>query len=124
MILRATHRTHFLGWLLCLPFVLMSLLPAAVMPMRTAGGTFELVLCTGDGPVTTVVDNGTGHDDLGAAQGCDWACGQTALALCAPLAMAPLQGQARPSFAPSLSTPVAFAQATGLPPATGPPALI
>jgi hypothetical protein len=60
------------AWLFVVPFFLMMLLPAQVMPARGADGTFVLVICTGDGPVT-LADAGT--DPATRRTPCDWAMG-------------------------------------------------
>ncbi len=61
------------GCILLVPFLLMTLLPAAVMPMQAANGTVMLVLCTGDGPVEMAVDLGSAPDDTATSPRCDWA---------------------------------------------------
>ncbi len=68
------------GWILLVPFMLLTLLPAAVMPAQTVNGTMTLVLCTGDGPVETVMDLGGAPDENTPMQRCDWAA-QAAAAL-------------------------------------------
>ena len=63
---------RLLGVLLVLPFVVLSLLPAGLMPARAADGTMVVVLCTGDGPVEMTVD--LGHSKAPKmSQTCDWA---------------------------------------------------
>jgi hypothetical protein len=77
-----------------LPFVVLSLLPAGLMPARAADGTMVIVLCTGDGPVEMTVDLDD-HDHPAMSQMCDWAVhGAVALmpdliALPRPVAIAP-----------------------------------
>jgi hypothetical protein len=57
--------------LLVLPFVVLSLLPAGLMPARAIDGGFVIVLCTGDGPVEMMVDlDGTDHPAISKV--CDW----------------------------------------------------
>ena len=60
-------------YVLLVPFLLMALLPAAVMPTRGADGAFMLVLCTGDGPVQVAADRGGDTGDTAARDRCDWA---------------------------------------------------
>jgi hypothetical protein len=69
------------GWVLIMPFVMLSLIPAAVMPMQDTDGTMMLVLCTGDGPITTVVNIGDGEDDDSPLPRCDWAASTAVAAL-------------------------------------------
>ncbi len=75
----APFGTHFAGLfrvcgcILLVPFLLLTLVPAAVMPTRAADGTIMLVLCTGDGPVEMAVDLGQTPDDSTAMQRCQWA---------------------------------------------------
>lgn len=116
------------GWVLLLPFLLLSLIPPGVMPDRAADGTMLLVLCTGDGPVEMLVDLATGEPVGKTPDGsddksnhCAWACGQMTMAgLSAPAL--PLAGQSpRRADAPPPLLLLALAHATGLPPATGPP---
>lgn len=108
------------------PFLLLSLLPAAAMPARTAEGTLTMVLCTDGGPVEMVLDLATGQPAGKAPQGktghCDWSCGQFAADLtpASPAVLAAVLHTTR--LAPPAPPPVpAAAAATGLPPATGPP---
>lgn len=117
------------GWVLLLPFLLLSLISPAVMPARAADGTMLLVLCTGDGPVEMLVDLATGqpverapdHGD-DKTDHCAWACGQMAVAeLAAPVLILGDAATGR-TRQPAPVQSVALRHATGLPPATGPPA--
>jgi hypothetical protein len=101
MRMRPSHH-RFFGWLLTLPFVILSLIPAAVMPMRGTDGTMVLVLCTGDGPVETVVTLAGGDDAPDLQPRCDWAASTAAALL--------------PDIAP-VPRPIAFARAALPPPA-------
>ena len=69
--------------ILLLPFVLLTLLPAQVMPARGADG-LTLTLCTEAGPVDVVIDPATGAPVPAKATGherCAWASAQVAVAL-------------------------------------------
>lgn len=62
-----------LAALVVLPLLLLSVFPQGTMAVRGTGGV-EVVLCTGDGPLTILVDeNGTPVDGPHVdAAGCDW----------------------------------------------------
>lgn len=118
---------RMLDWALLAPFLVLSLISPAVMPAQAADGGLVLVLCTGDGAVEMVLDPLTGEvskpSPKSPADRCAWACGQMAVAdLALPALLLPAQAaqRAAPPAAPPL---LAFVRATGLPPATGPPAL-
>lgn len=68
-----TLRQTLLASLLVMPVFLMSLVPQGTMAMGGAQG-IEVVLCTGDGPLTILVDeNGTPIDEqVTDAAGCGW----------------------------------------------------
>ena len=81
-------------WVLFAPFLVLSFVSSAVMPMQAADGTMMLVLCTGDGPVEMQIDLATGEpvqkSPSDVSDRCDWACGQLAVAdLMRPEAPAP-----------------------------------
>jgi hypothetical protein len=82
--------------MLVLPFVVLSLLPAGLMPARAADGTVMMVLCVGDRTVEVAVDLDGGADH-GIGQTCDWAVHGAALvmpdvvALPRPLAFVPTE---------------------------------
>ncbi|WP_444431147.1 hypothetical protein ACTTAM_19985 (plasmid) [Rhodobacter capsulatus] len=65
-------------WTLVLGLVLAALLPPAVRPLRAASGTLEMVLCSGHGPVSVILDLDSGKplDRLPASDDrhCSWAC--------------------------------------------------
>ena len=67
------YRNTLLAALIVLPLLLLSVFPQGTMAVRGADG-IEVVLCTGDGPLTILVDeNGTPIDDQHAdVAGCDW----------------------------------------------------
>ena len=115
-------------WVLLAPFVLLSLLSPGVMPARAADGTLVLVLCSDGGTSEMVIDLATGQPveqtDTGRSDRCDWACGQMALAdLALPIPPAPVR-LARPVEPAAAPVSLSLAHATGLPPATGPPAAV
>ncbi len=124
---RLSFRTIGL-WALLAPFLLLSLISPAVMPVRDADGTLTLVLCSGDGPVEMVIDLATGEPvdrpQPGAQDRCDWACGQMeVIALLRPEASPPPL-VVRRADPPAATVLLARARITGLPPATGPPAVV
>ncbi|PTE15541.1 hypothetical protein [Pseudogemmobacter blasticus] len=118
-----------MAWVLLVPFLLMSLISPAVMPARADDGTLTLVLCTGDGPVEMTIDLATGAPAKKAPDGspdrCAWACAQCAGACPGGCAGAALPHLAlRRADPPPATTTLARAEATGLPPATGPPSAV
>ncbi|MEZ5799053.1 MAG: hypothetical protein R3D63_17195 [Paracoccaceae bacterium] len=125
---RRNLRTFWL-WVLLAPFLLLSLLSPAVMPARAADGTLTLVLCT-DGEVTElVIDLATGKPvekaPADSRDRCDWAAGHWSVAsLLWAEAPAPIVLRVRPATPPPATVLLALSHATGLPPATGPPAAI
>ncbi len=127
--LASTRFDRLACWALVLGLFLAALLPPSVLPLRSDAGTLEMVLCSGHGPVSVILDLGTakplgdlpGTDD----QHCKWACCH----LAAPAA----------ALSSGLPTPFPAAQemlievpptilrdghVTGLPPATGPPVTV
>lgn len=70
---KTTYRNTLLAALIVLPLLLLSIFPQGTMAVRSTHG-IEVVLCTGDGPLTIMVDdNGTPVDDQHVdAAGCDW----------------------------------------------------
>jgi hypothetical protein len=114
------------GWVLLIPFLLLSLISSAAMPARAADGTMVLILCTGDGPVETMLDLATGQPvekaPAKAGDHCAWACGQMTLADLAPPAMTLGVAASRRAEPPAPLPSLALSHAKGLPPATGPPA--
>ncbi|MFM7445781.1 MAG: hypothetical protein ACKO2N_18060 [Tabrizicola sp.] len=119
---------RLLGLVLLLPFLVLTLVPAHVMPGRAADGTLTMVLC-GDGIEQSVtIDLATGlpveDAPAGPNERCDWAASQGAMAdLGHPAPVLP-GFFARPAAPHPASVALADAAATGLPPSTGPPALI
>ncbi|WP_322893805.1 MULTISPECIES: hypothetical protein [unclassified Yoonia] len=118
-------------WLALLPFLALSLLGTGVMPERSDSGAIILVICTDAGmvemafdPVTMQPIDDAGEDDLPDHDPCDWAAAQPAFALVVlPDLIVPVAFRASQT-PPSASTIRMVAAATGLPPATGPPALL
>ncbi|WP_249306409.1 hypothetical protein [Rhodobacter capsulatus] len=113
-------------WTLVLGLVLAALLPPSVLPLRSAAGTLEIVLCSGHGPVSVILDLGTGKPlaPLPASDDrhCNWACCH----LAAPGAALPsgLPLPVRTARATRIEPPPTILRdghVTGLPPATGPP---
>lgn len=78
------YRNTLLAALIVLPLLVMSIFPQGTMATHGAQG-FEVVLCTGDGPLTIRVDeNGTPLDAPQVdAAGCGWWLLGQALALTA-----------------------------------------
>lgn len=65
-------RRYALTALVLLPLLVMSVFPQGTMATRGAHG-MEVVLCTGDGPLTVIVDeNGTPIDDAHNEVSCGW----------------------------------------------------
>lgn len=122
-----------LVWASVLPFVLMSLIGAEVMPVRGADGTLTMVICTGDGMIEIAVDPAMmepvadegDRNDTAPGQGlCDWAAAQAAYTLAEHrvlLSATPKLSRGRIVFA---ETTLLVSDATGLPPSTGPPLLL
>lgn len=116
-------------WAMLSPFLALSCLSSGVMPARAADGSIELVLCSGAGPALMRIDLATGQPvtddapDSNAADRCDWACAQCAPGLSPHIALpAPPAAPGR-RLALFVQNPALLAaRATGLPPATGPPA--
>ena len=76
------------AWLFLVPFFVMMLMPATVMPTVGADGQMTLVICTGDGPVT-MADTGADPGKLRAP--CDWAMGHVDVAVTqTPLTVRPV----------------------------------
>lgn len=125
---RRRYLSSIFLWVLLAPFFLLCLISPATMPARAADGSFTLVLCTAEGPVTLAIDPATGapaqESPSGTADSCDWACGHAVVVdLIRPEVPAPALHVRR--VAPPLAT-VTIVQAgvTGLPLATGPPAVL
>lgn len=121
---------HAVGlWLAVLPFLLVALIAPGVMPARDGNGTLTLVLCA-DGATTEMqVDLATGQPVQpgpdAADDRCDWAAGHWATADLARPTLPSLVWAMRPADPRAAQTLVlAGAAATGLPPATGPPAAV
>lgn len=113
-------------WVLLAPFLMLSLLSPGVMPARAADGTMTLVLCADGATSEMVIDLATGQPvENTPAERCDWACGLCALGLAGPLVPLPpvilTETRLDP---PPVRLVLRAAQATGLPPATGPPAAV
>lgn len=120
-------------WTGLLAFVLSSLIAFGTMPARAGNGAVVFVICTGDGvmemafePITMkpVSDKEKGRKDAPGLDYCPWAAGQSALALDIPRLMIqplPAAGRLTPQFTETVLT---VSRVTGLPPATGPPAVV
>lgn len=115
-----------------LPFAAWSLLAKGVMPALSPNGVVMLVICTGDGMVEMafdavtmqpVTDQRTHDGPAKSADPCAWAAMHPAVVI--PDLMAadmPLRDAVTSVTTPRSMT-LRIASATGLPPATGPPAL-
>ncbi|SNY56458.1 hypothetical protein SAMN06297129_3293 [Pseudooceanicola antarcticus] len=116
-------------WVLCAPFFLLSFVSGGVMPVKTTEG-IRLVICTGDEIREVLVDPQTGQpledqdSPADAAGKCSWSFAHMAANLAPDLRLPRPEARALP-LSPAV-TPVILiaARATGLPPATGPPARI
>ena len=110
-----------------LPFLLLSLVSNGVMPQRMAEGVV-LVICTGDGPLAIAVDPDSGKPAEKAPDTrsgrCDWANATPPATLCPPLQLPARQAGAAVEILPVTPLVLIAGRATGLPPSTGPPAVI
>jgi hypothetical protein len=113
-------------WVLLAPFLMLSLLSPGVMPARAADGTMTLVLCADGATSELVIDLATGQPvETAPAERCDWACGMCALGLAgSPAPLPPVILTQTRLDPPPARLVLRAAQATGLPPATGPPAAV
>ena len=121
------HRIRGLcRWVLLVPFLMLSLLSPGVMPARGDDGTMVLVLCTDGGTSEMVIDLATGEPvETAPPNRCDWACGLCGLGLAGPqVALPPVMLTETRLDPPPVRLILRTAQATGLPPATGPPAAV
>jgi hypothetical protein len=120
------HR--LLGWILLLPFLALTLIPAQIMPARAADGTLTMVLCIDGSEAEVTIDLATGqpveHAPLSADNRCDWASAYVVVAHLAQPVLTPLVQQPQQTGAPILTTMLAATRTTGLPPSTGPPFLL
>ncbi len=112
---------------LLLPFFLLSLFSNTVMPVRTADG-FVLVICTGEGPLEVTIDRETGAPieegpDRGSDR-CDWASATPLVTLFSSAELLAQQVDATGLALPIPPAHLVASHATGLPPATGPPAVL
>ena len=96
------------GLWLAMPFLLMSLMAPGYMPVQGADGGITMVICSGDGPVTMILDPATGAPMAqdGSKDGpkdgrCSWAQAAMAVADLAPTQLAPPVMLAR-AFVPVL----------------------
>ncbi|MAA96776.1 MAG: hypothetical protein CMN87_17980 [Stappia sp.] len=118
-------------WAMLIPFVVSSLIGSAVMPAKGADGTLTLVICSGSGMIEIAVDPLTmepvseSPDEQSPklqTNYCAWAASHVAIDL--PV-IAAIPARLRLGMA-AMNTPaptvLRVAAATGLPPATGPPA--
>lgn len=122
------HRLRRLALCVLLaPFVALALIPHGVMPIRGAEG-LVLVICTGDGPLEMVVDKATGEtrprEPADPGNSCVWANASATVMLQAPVHLADVHLSWQPAIPAGASAILAVARATGLPPATGPPAVL
>ena len=114
-----------------IPFVVSSLIGSAVMPVKGADGTLTLVICSGGAMIEIAVDPVTmepvsespdEQSPRSQTDYCAWAASHVAVdlpAIAAIPARLHVGGAAMNMPAPTV---LRVAAATGLPPATGPPA--
>lgn len=113
-------------WGLLVPFLLLSLLPTGVMPMRDRSGIVMLVICSGETMREIAVDAETlvpvDEDRPGLPPDtCIWAKAHAPMLASSPPPVPVFLGRViRLEPAPPVAH-LAIARATGLPPATGPP---
>ena len=114
-------------WAMLAPFLLLSLIAPGVMPARAESGVLMMVICHGDGMTEIAVDPRTfepvGDSPDDDADPCFWGIAHSPVDLVPPVQLAPSVARllaARPPAAPTVRI---VARATGLPPATGPPAV-
>ena len=114
-------------WALLVPFLLHSLIATAVMPAASANGPV-LVLCIGDGLIEVIMDPLTGEPvhkkSTDLAGQCDWAAGNVVANLHTGFEAPTIIGFAKPTDLPPSRFILIASAATGLPPSTGPPAVI
>ncbi|AUH63228.1 hypothetical protein CX676_02865 [Paracoccus zhejiangensis] len=114
------------------PFLLLSLISDAVMPVRGADGQLMLVLCTPIAvqQVATDPHHHSGHaghaqddpeDQPAATDRCQWAGLHPVLALITPPDLPLPENRVLSPAPPPLPVILIAARATGLPPSTGPP---
>lgn len=117
-------RQVVLGALLA-PFLLFSLIAAQVMPSRTLEGALVMVLCTSAGLQQVAIDPVSGEpvetDHPATAGPCIWSCATAEVTLPAPQGLPLVESRALPLCPSPPPFTLAAAQATGLPPSTGPP---
>ncbi len=99
------------------------------MPVRGENGAITLVICTADGMVETAFDPVTmmpvddGDQDQPAQDPCAWAHAHASATLAPIITLAPQTLAPLPHAVPRDTVGI-IAAATGLPPATGPPATL
>lgn len=118
----------FVLWAMLSPFLMLALLPASVMPLRTADAGLTVVLCSDHGPVQLVIDPATGAPvkklPAGAEERCAWAGAHVATLGPMPSDL-PVRVQALAGSHAAVPPMILVAsRATGRPPATGPPSLV
>jgi|GEM_PF-5483044 len=106
---------------LFLPFLLASLLPAAVMPARGAEGGLTVILCSGQGPVAVTLGADGGPVPDGASTTCDWAAAQPGPAILAAPALPAAQPAVFAAVPAAAPLPAWVAAAPAAPLARGPP---
>ncbi|QQA44262.1 DUF2946 family protein [Pelagovum pacificum] len=116
--------------LVCLPLLLIALLPPGTMPAVAADGSVYITICTGDGPILAVrkadgeiqpVDEVEPGHDSGSSGPCDWAVHSGPLAIAgenASLTFVAIDGRLDPLQLPAAA--VLLADVLG-PQARGPP---
>ncbi|AJE45191.1 DUF2946 family protein [Celeribacter indicus] len=124
---QALHSLKLVVWAVLVPFFLLSAASNGLMLQKAPEG-IAVVICSGEGPLELRLDVKTGEpvekQSPDRPKHCDWASLHLSAAL-PDVAAAPdiaTASLAAPALFPS--TILTAGQATGLPPSTGPPAVI
>jgi len=115
-------------WAMCVPLLLLSLIPPGVMLARADNGVLMLTICSGDGMIEMAVDPITLEPVEQAPdrtrEACPWALAHGPVDLGSRPDMPQLSLGFAMLVVPLAETDLAIAQETGLPPATGPPTVV
>lgn len=108
-------------WVLLAPFFMLSTIADGVMPVSTPQG-MQMIICTPQGASYITIDPETGEPVKGqASPGCDWAATKSTAMLARDAVTLVLVDHITAPRPPAAPTLLRMAQATGLPPSTGPP---